>query len=171
VVQIVSAALDRCWVNLYLPAAVDDPATGVRLTLAEPVPGSARMTVHRLGSRDLHLRVPRWAERIEASRAGRTVEGKPGADGYLVLAGPWQPDEQVEVRLVPRAGVERCPDDPTLVAVTSVPYVLAARTEATTVLEVDLDRVTAAVRAVAAGEPVTVDGVRPGARCSTRPAA
>jgi hypothetical protein len=88
-----------------------------------------------------------------------------------VLAGPWQPDEQVEVRLVPRAGVERCPDDPTLVAVTSVPYVLAARTEATTVLEVDLDRVTAAVRAVAAGEPVTVDGVRPGARCSTRPAA
>lgn len=45
-------------------------------------------------------------------------------------------------------------------ATPSVPYVLAARTEATTVLEVDLDRVTAAVRAVAPGEPVTVDGVR-----------
>jgi hypothetical protein len=117
------------YLNLYVPSDLDWPERGLALTLDTPMParGEATLTVRRAprGSRGIALRLPGWAAEPRV-----TLNGAPVAptlrDGYATIARRWRSGDRLHVTLPMRLTAEPTPDDPSIVAFTHGPVVLAA---------------------------------------------
>jgi uncharacterized protein len=124
---------DSIFVNLHIASEVSWPEKSIRLTQQTAFPEEQGTTLHVSASKpvnvDLKLRIPYWARNGNVKVNGRTVSafGDPGS--YLVLRGPWQSGDRVELSLPMRLHAAPMPDKESLQAVIYGPLVLAARFE------------------------------------------
>ncbi|MDP1026812.1 glycoside hydrolase family 127 protein [Sphingomonas sp. KR1UV-12] len=117
------------FVNLYIPSELDWTPGGLALTLdtALPMRGTATLTVRKAPRRSqaIALRLPGWAQ---APRL--TLNGAPLTpmmrDGYAVVERNWRAGDRIELTLPMALTTEPTPDDPSVVAFTHGPLVLAA---------------------------------------------
>ncbi|MGA1798973.1 glycoside hydrolase family 127 protein [Sphingomonas sp. 4RDLI-65] len=117
------------YVNLYVPSTLDWADRGLALDLdtGMPIEGEATLSIRRApqGSQAIALRLPGWAR-------GPTLELNGEAivpimrDGYAVVDRRWRAGDRLRVTMPMQLRAEPTPDDPTLVAFTNGPLVLAA---------------------------------------------
>jgi len=117
------------YVNLYIPSELDWAEGGLALTLDTGMPreGNASLKVARAPRRkySIAMRLPGWAASPRLVLNGRLVELRM-RDGYAVIERRWQQGDTLELTLPMRLAVEHTPDDPSIVAFTHGPLVLAA---------------------------------------------
>jgi DUF1680 family protein len=117
------------YVNLFIPSRLDWPERGWTVALDSRLPdeGAATLTIRRAPPRTqaLAVRLPGWA-----TDPTLTLNGRPVVpvlrNGYAVIDRRWQAGDVVAVTLPMALRAEPLPDDPTLVAFTHGPVVLAA---------------------------------------------
>ncbi|WP_197231393.1 glycoside hydrolase family 127 protein [Novipirellula artificiosorum] len=121
---------DSLWVNLFIPSELDWSERGLKLRMETTYPDSEQVTLRLSPTRPvpltLRLRWPAWA-----NGASLTVNGEPtafsgGPGQYVTLRRTWQEGDTLVWTLPMRPRLERLPDDPTKVAITHGPVVLAA---------------------------------------------
>ncbi|PXA91049.1 glycoside hydrolase family 127 protein [Nostoc sp. 3335mG] len=117
------------YLNLFVPSKLDWSERGLVIDLdtAMPLQGSATLTVRR-APRTRHaiaIRLPGWAKNPVVALNGEavtpTVRG-----GYAVIDRRWRAGDTVALTLPMALAAEATPDDPTVVAFTYGPLVLAA---------------------------------------------
>lgn len=121
------------WVNLFAPATLHAPDEGLHLKQESAFPDRGATTLHWLApsERALAIRLPAWVPQGGWSllRNGRRVSVRPGADGYLHLAGPWRAGDRVQLRLRMTPRLEGLPDGSSYRTLLLGPIVLAARSD------------------------------------------
>lgn len=115
------------YVNLFIPSRLDWEGMGLELETAFPFSDRVTLRVVRPSQsrRDIALRLPGWcAEPLLA------LNGKPVTvtrrDGYAIFRRDWAVGDRIDLTLPMALKVEPTPDDPTMVAYTHGPLVLAA---------------------------------------------
>ncbi|WP_162199412.1 glycoside hydrolase family 127 protein [Aurantiacibacter luteus] len=123
------AAACTLFVNLFIPSSLDWPERelGWRMASAMPDEGSVRLSVSRpsLRATTLAMRIPAWSAAPQIAVNGVPVETEM-ADGYSRITRPWDVGDTVDLTLPMTLGVERVPDDPSILAFTRGPLILAA---------------------------------------------
>ena len=117
------------YVNLFIPSDLDWPERKLAATLDTKLPaeGQATLTFRRAppGIQAIAVRLPGWAK-----SPALLLNGAPVApvlrDGYAVIERRWRAGDRLQVYLPVALAAEPVPDDPTLVAFTYGPLVLAA---------------------------------------------
>ncbi|UNX55516.1 glycoside hydrolase family 127 protein [Georgenia sp. TF02-10] len=159
--DVVTVRDERTWyLNLYVPAELEDRRTGVRFELVRRGAGRWTLVAREASNVELRLRRPGYATVFTVRRRGETVGVAPGPDGYLVVPGPWSPADELDIEIEVATRVRRCPDDPQLFWLQHGPHVLAAVHPRKTVLPLPAERARATVAARPWAEAWEVDGVR-----------
>jgi DUF1680 family protein len=117
------------YVNLFIPSRLDWPERGWGVSLDSGLPdrGTATLTIRRAPARaqSLAVRLPGWA-----TNPTLTLNGQPVTpvlrSGYAVIDRRWRAGDVIAVTMPMTLKAEPLPDDPTLVAFTHGPVVLAA---------------------------------------------
>ena len=123
------ASANELYLNLYIPSQLDWPERGLgwRLDTAMPKEGSARLEATRAstGPTTLALRLPGWTQGASVSLNGEPVLFEEER-GYARITRRWAKGDTVELTLPMAVEVHHVPDDPSIVAFTRGPLVLAA---------------------------------------------
>jgi DUF1680 family protein len=117
------------FVNLFIPSELDWMPGGLAMTLDTELPatGRTRLTIRKAPRRAqaIALRLPGWARQPTL-----TLNGRPLAptvrDGYAVIDRMWKAGDTLDLTTPMALAVEPTPDDPSVVAFTNGPLVLAA---------------------------------------------
>jgi uncharacterized protein len=121
------------FVNLYIASDVNWPEKGIRLTQQTSFPEEQGTTLLVSAARpvdvDLKLRIPYWARNGSVKVNGRPVPAFVDPGSYLVLRGPWQNGDRIELTLPMHLHAAPMPDKESLQAAMYGPLVLAARFE------------------------------------------
>ncbi|AHE53197.1 hypothetical protein NX02_07355 [Sphingomonas sanxanigenens DSM 19645 = NX02] len=117
------------YVNLFIPSSLDLGAQGLALDLDTrfPMDGVVDLTIRKAPAAPtaLALRLPAWAHEPRLSVDGKAVSIE-RRDGYAVLSRRWRAGQRIRLDLPMALAAEPTPDDPTLIAFTHGPLVLAA---------------------------------------------
>ena len=118
--------------NLFIASEVEWKERNVRIRQETRFPEDQSTTIAvRTGGPTrfaLRLRLPSWtADGFGVRLNGEPVDTSPDGTGYVVVERTWSDGDRVDVKLPMRLGGAPMPDDPTLVAVTYGPLVLAGR--------------------------------------------
>ncbi|KQN02171.1 MULTISPECIES: glycoside hydrolase family 127 protein [Sphingomonas] len=117
------------YVNLFVPSAVRWKDKDAVLTQVTAFPDTAattlRWTLKRPTELTLKLRHPGWSRTAVVLVNGVEAMRSTSPGRYLELARGWRDGDTVEMRLDMRAGVERSPAAPDIVAFTYGPLVMA----------------------------------------------
>ncbi|MEG3172374.1 glycoside hydrolase family 127 protein [Sphingomonas sp. ZB1N12] len=117
------------YVNLFVPSAVRWKDKDAVLTQVTAFPDAAtttmRWTLKRPTDLTLKLRHPGWSRSAVVLVNGVEAMRSTNPGRYLELARGWRDGDTVELRLDMRAGVERSPAAPDIVAFTYGPLVMA----------------------------------------------
>ena len=91
------------FVNLYISSIVDWPEKGIRLSQQTSFPEEQGTTLvvstARPADVDLKLRIPYWVKNGSVKVNGRTLAAFADAGSYLVLRGPWNKGDRIELSL------------------------------------------------------------------------
>ena len=121
------------FVNLYIPSEVNWPEQGVRITQQTSFPEEQGTTLIVSAARtvdiDLKLRIPYWAKSGSVKVNGRPVPAFSDPSSYLVLRGPWENGDRIELSLPMHLHAAPMPDKENLQAAMYGPLVLATRFE------------------------------------------
>ena len=121
------------FVNLYVASEVDWPERGIRLTQQTSFPEEQGTTLLVSAAKpvdiDLKLRIPYWAKTGSVQVNGRTVPAFADPGSYLVLRGPWQNGDRIQLHLPMHLHAAPMPDKERLQAVMYGPLVMASRFE------------------------------------------
>ena len=121
------------FVNLYIASDVNWPEKGIRLVQRTSFPEEQGTTVLVSAAKpvdvDLKLRVPYWAKNGSVKVNGRRVPAFSNPSSYLVLRGPWEDGDRIELSLPMQLHAAPMPDKSSLQASLYGPLVLAARFE------------------------------------------
>ena len=120
---------DTLYVNLFIPSELDWSERGLAVTMDTDMPLEGRVTLTARRAprmvQALAVRLPGWAD-----GATLTLNGAAATpvvrDGYAVLRRRWRAGDVVKVTLPMALRSEALPDDPSIVAFTHGPLVLAA---------------------------------------------
>ncbi len=117
------------YVNLFIPSTLDWPERGLAVSLDTKLPekGIASLTIRRAPARSqaLAVRLPGWAENPTLTLNGRSISPIIRG-GYAVVDRRWRAGDVLTATLPMSLQAEPLPDDPSLVAFTYGPVVLAA---------------------------------------------
>ena len=117
------------YINLYIASELEWPTTGFALSMETemPVSGTARLMFDKVprGSKAVALRMPGWSDGISIRLNGDPARPEI-RNGYAVIDRMWVVGDVLEIDLPMQLGVESVPDDPSVVAFTHGPLVLAA---------------------------------------------
>lgn len=125
-------------ITQYLPTTIDDPTTGIRMTIhgSDANPGHVAIDIRRLPADTLRLRIPWWTHgwatvmlndvtlRIDCDDANHELVLDHHALAQAGLTS-WT-GAHIDLMFRPRFTVTPTPDDPSVVSVAWGPYVLAA---------------------------------------------
>jgi hypothetical protein len=121
------------FVNLYIPSEVNWPEQGVRITQQTSFPEEQGTTLIVSAARtvdiDLKLRIPYWAKSGSVKVNGRPVPAFSDPSSYLVLRGPWENGDRIDLSLPMHLHAAPMPDKENLQAAMYGPLVLATRFE------------------------------------------
>ena len=121
------------FVNLFVASEVDWPERGIRLTQQTSFPEEQGTTLVVSSAKpvdiDLKLRIPYWAKTGSVQVNGRTVPAFADPGSYLVLRGPWQNGDRIQLHLPMHLHAAPMPDKERLQAVMYGPLVMASRFE------------------------------------------
>ena len=121
------------FVNLYVASELDWPERGIRLTQQTSFPEEQGTTMVVSAAKpvdiDLKLRIPYWAKTGSVQVNGRTVPAFADPGSYLVLRGPWQNVDRIQLHLPMHLHAAPMPDKESLQAVMYGPLVMASRFE------------------------------------------
>ena len=121
------------FVNLYIASDVNWPEKGIRIAQQTSFPEEQGTTLLVSAARpvdvDLKLRIPYWAKNGSVKVNGRPVPAFADPGSYLVLRGPWQNGDRIELGLPMHLHAAPMPDKESLQAAMYGPLVLAARFE------------------------------------------
>ncbi len=124
---------DSVFVNLYIASEVSWPEKGLRLTQQTSFPEEPKTTLLIEAGKpvnvDLKLRIPYWAKSGSVQVNGRMLPAFAASGSYLVLRGPWNNGDRIDLSLPMHLHAAPMPDKDTLQAVMYGPLVLAARLE------------------------------------------
>ncbi|KQM61756.1 MULTISPECIES: glycoside hydrolase family 127 protein [unclassified Sphingomonas] len=120
---------DTLYLNLFIPSRLDwnERGLAVDLDTAMPLKGQATLTIRRAPRRAqrIAVRLPGWASdptlRINGAPVTPIVR-----DGYAVLERAWRSGDTIALTLPMTLTAQPTPDDPSVVAFTYGPLVLAA---------------------------------------------
>ena len=117
------------YVNLYIPSelAWTEKGIGLSLETAMPFAGSVQLALSKAPRRRqaIALRIPSWAKGAQIKLNGLPIPLE-ARDGYAVIDRRWDAGDVLDLELPMALGVEHVPDDPSLVAFTHGPLVMAA---------------------------------------------
>lgn len=120
---------ETLYVNLFIPSALDLPERNLALDLDTrfPMDGTVDLTIRKApaAAAAIALRLPSWAPEPRLSVDGKVVPIE-RRDGYALLTRRWRSGQRIRLELPMVLAAEPTPDDPTLVAFTHGPLVLAA---------------------------------------------
>ncbi|HVI99986.1 MAG TPA: glycoside hydrolase family 127 protein [Sphingomonas sp.] len=114
------------YVNLFIPSTLRWEGWHLDLATRFPFEDRVTLTVTQPGkSRDLALRLPSWAKNpsIAINDTPVAIERR---NGYALLRRRWRAGDRITLTLPMALKAEPTPDDPTIVAYTHGPVVLAA---------------------------------------------
>jgi DUF1680 family protein len=121
------------FVNLYIASEVNWSEKGLRVTQQTSFPEEQGTTLLISAAKpvdvDLKLRIPYWAKNGSVKVNGRPVPAFADPGSYLVLRGPWQNGDRIELSLPMHLHAAPMPDKESLQAAMYGPLVLAARFE------------------------------------------
>jgi len=121
------------FVNLYMASEVNWPEKGFRLTQQTSFPEEQGTTLTISAAKpvavELKLRVPYWTKNGSVKVNGRPIPAFADPGSYLVLNGPWQNGDRIELSLPMQLHAAPMPDKESLQAAMYGPLVLAARFE------------------------------------------
>ncbi|USU09713.1 glycoside hydrolase family 127 protein [Sphingomonadaceae bacterium OTU29MARTA1] len=117
------------YVNLFIPSELDWPERELGITLDTKMPssGTVTLTFRRAPakSQELAVRLPGWAQNPVITLNGEAITPKV-RNGYAVIDRPWKAGDALRVTLPMTLKAEPLPGDPSVVAFTHGPLVLAA---------------------------------------------
>lgn len=117
------------YVNLYIPSRLHWPERALSLDLdtSMPVEGETTLTISRAppGAQAIALRLPDWAKDPAVMLNGASITPVI-CDGYAVIERRWRAGDMLRLSLPMALRAEPTPDDPSIVAFTYGPLVLAA---------------------------------------------
>ncbi|WP_082453812.1 glycoside hydrolase family 127 protein [Sphingomonas sp. Leaf62] len=120
---------DTLYLNLFVPSKLDWSERGLAVDLdtAMPLKGDATLTVRRAprGRQAIAIRLPGWAKDPVVALNGQAI-APVVRGGYAVIDRRWRAGDTVALTLPMTLATEATPDDPTIVAFTYGPLVLAA---------------------------------------------
>ncbi len=124
---------DSIFINMYISSVVEWPEKGLRLTQESSLQEEQGTRVAIWASRpveiDLKFRIPYWAKSGSVKVNGRSLPAFADPGSYLVLRGPWQSGDRIELNLPMSLHAAPMPDKKSLQAAMYGPFVLAARFE------------------------------------------
>ncbi len=87
-------------VRLHIPAAgtFESGARKIRVASQYPYDGGIAVEMAAAGNFEFHFRIPDWCKEVSVLRAGRPAAVE-FSDGYMILSGPWQAGERLEITL------------------------------------------------------------------------
>lgn len=124
---------DDLYVNLFIPSEVDWREKGIKLVQQTSFPdeNTVEFTVkmQNAGCFALRLRRPYWnrSGKLRLRVNGKTVDGTPGADGYVRIDRLWTNGDKVEMELQPKVAVEYLTGSTRYASCMYGPIVLAAQ--------------------------------------------
>ena len=122
-----------CQFGGRVASEVDWPERRIRLTQQTSFPEERGTTLVVSAAKpvdiDLKLRIPYWAKTGSVQVNGRTVPAFADPGNYLVLSGPWQNGDRIQLHLPMHLHAAPMPDKERLQAVMYGPLVMASRFE------------------------------------------
>ncbi|HEX6880791.1 MAG TPA: glycoside hydrolase family 127 protein [Terriglobales bacterium] len=122
---------DSIFVNLFVASEMNWPEKGLRITQQTSFPEEHGTTLLISASRpvtlDLKLRIPYWTQNGSVKVNGKAIPAFADPASYLVLHGPWNNGDRIELSLPMHLHADPMPDRETLQAAMYGPLVLAAR--------------------------------------------
>jgi DUF1680 family protein len=124
---------DSVYVNLFMASELSWPEKGLRLRQETQFPDEQGTTLVVSSADpvdlDLKLRIPYWTTGGEVKINGRRLSAFANPSSYLVLRGPWNNGDRIELSLPMRLHAAPTPDNERIQAAMFGPMVLAARSE------------------------------------------
>ncbi len=122
---------DSIFVNLFIASEMNWPEKGFRITQQTAFPDEQGTTLLISAAKpvnlDLKLRIPYWTRSGSVKINGKPLPAFAAPSSYLVLRGPWNTGDRIELSLPMHLHAAPMPDKETLQAAMYGPLVLAAR--------------------------------------------
>ncbi|EHS58617.1 beta-L-arabinofuranosidase domain-containing protein [Paenibacillus sp. Aloe-11] len=120
--------VDSLYVNLFVPAALNDEGKGLQVVQSVPeiFNGEVEIHIETLTRTNLRVRIPYWHQGEITTFVNHTKVNTIEENGYLVLSQEWNKGDQVTMKFTPRLRLEHTPDKADIASLAFGPYILAA---------------------------------------------